>query len=349
MNKYGCSYIVSISKLNDKEGIMNAIEISSLTKNYKVYEKEEGLNGSIKSLFKRKKVTVNAVKNISFSIKKGERVGFIGPNGAGKTTTLKILSGLMYPTSGHVNVLGYTPWERKAEYLHKIGLVMGQRNQLWWDIPAMDSFILNREIYNIPKKQYDDKLDEMATLLDVKSLLGIPVRNLSLGERMKMEIISSLIHSPQIFYLDEPTIGLDIISQKKLRSFFLEYNKKYNNTILLTSHYLADITSICDRIIVINKGVIVYDGDLADLRKYLDKDKIVKVDFSIIPDASLWQNTNIDLTGSDENSYIFKVNKDYVSTFISTISKYNPNDFVVEDPSIEKLIEKLYREELTDV
>jgi len=232
-----------------------------------VHQKEPGLRGSFKSLFNRKYYDVKAVDGVSLNIEEGELIGFIGPNGAGKTTTLKVLSGLLYPTSGAVSVLGYTPWERKPEFQKQFSLVMGQKNQLWWDLPAMESFILNKEIYEVPDIQYKKTLDELVELLDVKDFLKIQVRKLSLGQRMKMELIAALIHSPKILFLDEPTIGLDVVMQKKMRDFIKEYNKKYNATIILTSHYMDDVKELCNRVVIIDKGRILFDGALDEIIK----------------------------------------------------------------------------------
>ncbi len=250
---------------------MATISVKGLSKYYQVHQKEPGLSGSIKSLFNRKYYDVKAVDNVSFEIDEGELVGFIGPNGAGKTTTLKTLSGLLYPTSGEVSVLGYTPWKRQAEFQKQFALVMGQKNQLWWDLPAIESFILNKEIYEVPKAQYEQTLEELSTLLDVKSLLKVQVRKLSLGERMKMELIAALIHSPKVLFLDEPTIGLDVVAQKKMRDFVKAYNLKYKATIILTSHYMDDVKELCKRIIIIDKGKKLYDGSLEEIiHKYAD-------------------------------------------------------------------------------
>ena len=224
--------------------IMAVISVNKLQKFYKVHQKEPGLAGSIRSLFKRKYYDVKAVDGVSFEINEGELVGFIGPNGAGKTTTLKVLSGLLYPTAGDVSVLGYTPWDRKPAFQKQFSLVMGQKNQLWWDLPAIESFILNKEIYEVPDAQYKQTLDELDTLLDVSDVLKVQVRKLSLGQRMKMELIAALIHSPKILFLDEPTIGLDVVMQKKMRDFIKQYNK-FNATIILTSHYMDDVKELC--------------------------------------------------------------------------------------------------------
>ncbi|MCX6703820.1 MAG: ATP-binding cassette domain-containing protein, partial [Candidatus Woesebacteria bacterium] len=212
-----------------------AIIVDGLVKNFEITEKEPGLTGAVKSLFSPKKKEVHALRGISFTIQPGELVGFIGPNGAGKTTTLKTLSGLLYPTSGFVEVLEYDPWERKPEFLKQISLVMGQKNQLWWDLPAIETFELNRAIYEIPTRTYQENLKELVTLLEVEKLLETPVRKLSLGQRMRMELIAALLHKPKVLFLDEPTIGLDLIAQQKMRDFIYDYNRRYGATILLTS------------------------------------------------------------------------------------------------------------------
>ncbi|PIV01525.1 ABC transporter, partial [Candidatus Shapirobacteria bacterium CG03_land_8_20_14_0_80_39_12] len=258
-------------------GIINVI---NLKKYYQVHKKEPGLSGSIKSLFHRKYEEVKAVDNISFNIEEGELVGFIGPNGAGKTTTLKCLSGLLYPTGGSVSVLGFDPWKRKNEFLKQISLVMGQKNQLWWDLPAMETFILNKEIYEIPKPQYEETLNELVELLEVKDVLKVQVRKLSLGQRMKCELIAALLHSPKVLFLDEPTIGLDVVSQKKMRDFIKEYNHRKKSTIILTSHYMDDVKELCKRVVIINKGKLIFDGNLSEItEKYADH-KIISVIFS---------------------------------------------------------------------
>ncbi len=256
------------------------IQVDNLKKYYQVFKKQPGLSGSIKSLFKRKYETVKAVDKIGFEIGKGELVGFIGPNGAGKTTTLKCLSGLLYPDGGELSVLGFTPWERKKEYLKQISFVMGQKNQLWWDLPALETFNLNREIYEIDKKQFDKILKELVRLLDVKDLLKIQVRKLSLGQRMKCELIAALLHQPKVLFLDEPTIGLDVVMQKKIRDFIKEYNQKYEATIILTSHYMGDVKELAKRVIIIDKGKIIFDGQLEEIIKRFANHKLISVVFS---------------------------------------------------------------------
>lgn len=257
-----------------------AVIVDSLIKNFEVTEKEHGITGALKSLVSPKKKTIHALKNVSFTIQPGELVGFIGPNGAGKTTTLKILSGLLYPTSGFVEVLDFDPWTRNSEFLKQISLVMGQKNQLWWDLPAIETLELNRAIYDIPTQIYKENLKELVELLDIEKLLNIPVRKLSLGQRMKMELAAALLHKPKVLFLDEPTIGLDIIAQAKIRDFIYDYNVKYGATILLTSHNMDDMLNLARRVIIIDDGAILYDGAFEELIEKYAKEKIIKARLS---------------------------------------------------------------------
>lgn len=252
------------------------IKAQRLKKFYRVYKKEPGLVGSLKSLVKRKHDEVKAVSDISFEIKKGELVGFIGPNGAGKTTTLKCLSGLLYPDSGKISVLDFKPWDRQPEFLKQIAFIMGQKGQLWWDLPPIETFSLNKEIYEIPEAEYQRTLKELVDLLEIKDLLKVQVRKLSLGERMKCELVASLLHSPQVLFLDEPTIGLDIVMQKKIRDFIKDYNARHQATIILTSHYMTDVQELCKRVIIIDKGKIVFDGKITEVLKKYAKYKTLK-------------------------------------------------------------------------
>jgi ABC-2 type transport system ATP-binding protein len=256
------------------------IKATNLSKTFDYYKKDLGLKNSLKNLFYREKLTKTAVDSISFEIEEGEIVGFLGPNGAGKTTSLKMLSGILHPTGGEASVLGYVPWERKKAFKMQFAIVMGQKNQLWWDLPANESLYLNKCIYEIDDKTYQSTLAELTELLDVKDLLNVQVRRLSLGERMKMELIAALIHKPRLIFLDEPTIGLDIISQKKFRQFFKYYNQEKKSTIILTSHYMDDVKDLCKRVIVINQGRIVFDGDLQRVNDVFAQSKIIKLQLS---------------------------------------------------------------------
>ncbi len=259
---------------------MNIISVKNLNKKYEYYKKQAGLWNSVKSLFHREKLFVEAVKDISFEIKEGELVGFLGPNGAGKTTTLKILSGILYPTSGEATVLGYVPSKRQSVFQKQFALVMGQKNQLWWDLPAMESFLLNQAIYEVPEEQFRATLNELTTLLEIKDILDIPVRKLSLGQRMKCELTAALLHSPKVLFLDEPTIGLDVVSQNNIREFLKKYNREKKITIILTSHYMDDVAALCERVIIINHGQMMYDGSLrALIDEHIDH-KILEVTFT---------------------------------------------------------------------
>lgn len=256
---------------------MSQVSVKNLVKIYKTAEKEPGLTGSIKSLFHRKYKEVKAVNDVSFSVEEGELVGFIGPNGAGKTTTLKCLTGLLYPTKGEISVMGFKPWERKNEFLKNIAFVMGQKNQLWWDLPPMETFLLNKEIYELPTQRFNQTLDDLSGLLDAGEILKTPTKKLSLGQRMKCELIAALLHTPKVLFLDEPTIGLDVVVQKKLREFIRQYNQKYQSTIILTSHYMKDVQALAQRVIIINSGKILYDGKLSNLVKKFSPYKTVSI------------------------------------------------------------------------
>lgn len=256
------------------------IRADALTKIYRTYKKAPGLSGAVKGLFKRDYEEVAAAKNVSFQVGRGELVGFLGPNGAGKTTTLKMLAGLLYPSSGTANVLGYIPWERADGYRRQFALLLGQKNQLWWDLPARESLELNARIYGIPPEKFEKTVDELTALLAVREKLSVMVRELSLGERMKMELIAALLHEPKVLFLDEPTIGLDVVSQKTVREFLREHNSRRKTTILLTSHYMADIQELCQRVIIIDKGTIFFDGALSEVLDRFADFKIITIQFA---------------------------------------------------------------------
>jgi ABC-2 type transport system ATP-binding protein len=321
---------------------MAVISVKNLKKFYQVHQKEPGLWGSIKSLVKRKYFNVEAVNNVSFEIGEGELVGFIGPNGAGKTTTLKCLSGLLYPTGGEVRVLGFNPWDRKHPFLKQISLVMGQKNQLWWDLPPIETFNLNKEIYEVPDKQYKETLDELVKILEVEDILRVQVRKLSLGQRMKCELIAALLHSPRVLFLDEPTIGLDVVMQKKIREFVKEYNKKYNATIILTSHYMGDMVELCQRVMIIDQGTLVFDGQLSDIiQKYADHKLI-----SLILDSEVNPEVVAKVFPVKEFNYpklVLRVKRDQVATTTSRALEQLPvKDLSIEEPAIEDIIRELF-------
>jgi len=317
---------------------MAIIEVNQLYKTFRVHKKEPGLWNSVKSLVSRKFQTVEAVKQVSFQIEEGELVGFIGPNGAGKTTTLKMLSGLLYPTSGKAEVLGYIPWERHDAYRRQFSLVMGNKNQLWWDLPAIESFLVNKEIYAIPDKAYHPLVDELVTMLDVKEKMKVPVRELSLGERMKLELIAALLHSPKVLFLDEPTIGLDVISQKKVRDFICTYNKTKKTTIILTSHYIGDIQELCDRVIIIDLGKIIFDGSLKSIFNQVAEYKMVTIDFSDSISKEQLESFGEIIRMTDSHA-VLKV-KRAEATRISTqlLEQFEIRDINIEEELIEDII-----------
>ncbi len=254
----------------------NVIEVRNLSKAFSHVQKKPGIRNSLRNLFASEKKETHAVKDVSFSIKEGELVGFLGPNGAGKTTTMKMLSGILTPTSGELSVLGFEPIKRQKEYQMQFAFVMGQKSQLWWDLPPMESFLLNQKIYEVSNEKFQKTLDELVNLLDVGHILDKQVRQLSLGERMKCELIAALLHDPKILLLDEPTIGLDVVAQKNIRDFIKKYNEQRKTTIMLTSHYMEDIAQLCKRIIIINHGMVIYDGLIDELiNKYAGTKKIV--------------------------------------------------------------------------
>lgn len=321
---------------------MSIIQVSNLKKYYQIHKKEAGLKGSVKSLFKRTYEDAKAVDNISFSIEEGELVGFIGPNGAGKTTTLKCLSGLLYPTSGEVSVLGYNPWDRKNDFLKQISLVMGQKNQLWWDLPAIETFILNREIYEIPKNQYEENLDELVKLLEVEDILKVQVRKLSLGQRMKCELIAALLHSPKVLFLDEPTIGLDVVSQKKMRDFIREYNTRRKSTIILTSHYMGDVKELCKRVLIIDKGQLIFDGQLSEITEKFADHKLITVVFNTEVDPKKLE----EIAPIKEISFprvVFSVKREVASVAAAELlQNYPVADLNIEEVPIEDIIREVF-------
>ena len=321
---------------------MSAISVSNLKKYCRVLKKEPGVKGVVKSFLKREYKEVKAIDDISFKIKEGELVGFIGPNGAGKTTTLKCLSGLLYPTEGLVKVLGFNPWDKKPEFLKQISLVMGQKNQLWWDLPAIETFSLNKEIYEVPDKEYKKTLDELTYLLEIKNLLKTPVRKLSLGERMKCELVAALLHSPKVLFLDEPTIGLDVLMQKKMRDFIKLYNERKKATIILTSHYMSDVKELCQRVIMIDKGKLVFDGKFEKIVKKYAADKIISV---ILAKEVDYQELSKIGKIKDFNypQISFLVKRKRVPAIASKIlNKLPVADLNIEEPAIEDVIGKLF-------
>ncbi len=308
--------------------VAGVIEVSGLEKVFRVAEREGGMRASMRSLFKRQWREVRAVDGISFQIDAGEIVGFLGPNGAGKTTTLKMLSGLLYPTGGEGRVLGHIPSKREREYLRRMTLVMGNRNQLQWDLPALDSFDLNRAIYRLPREDFKRTRDELIELLDIGDLVRKPVRQLSLGERMKVEVVGSLLHLPQVLFLDEPTIGLDVTMQRRIRGFIARYNERYGATVLLTSHYMADVEALCKRVIVIHHGKMLFDGALATLA---DSFSALKTITAVLADG---ETVTLQVPKSETSRATAKL-----------LAEHEVSDLTVEDPPIEDVIEQVFASE----
>ena len=319
-----------------------AIEARSLTKEYRVYRKREGLAASIRGLFKREYKIAEAVRSVSFKIESGEMVAFLGPNGAGKTTTLKLLSGLIYPTGGEATVLGHVPWKRENEYRRRFSLVMGQKNQLWWDLPAQESFRLHKEIYRIEAGAFDRRIDELTSLLEVKDLVGQPVRELSLGERMRMELIAALLHSPDVLLLDEPTIGLDVVSQRRVQEFLKHYQKEQGITVILTSHYMKDVEALCQRAIIINEGDIKHDGPLADIVDRFSSHKVIALQFSgaSVPDDL---SSFGEVFDAQPPRVKLRVPRGEIPKILSQIlNKYTVEDVSVQDRPLEEVIAELF-------
>lgn len=322
---------------------MSVIEVEHLTKTYSTPKKQPGLMGSVKALVTRERTLVEAVKDVSFVLEEGEVVGFLGPNGAGKTTTLKMLSGILCPSSGVAKVLGFTPFDRKPDMLRQIALVMGNRQQLWWDLPAWDSFVVLRELYDVSKKDFDQRVEYLIEVLQIKDQINTQVRKLSLGERMKCELVAALLHAPRVVFLDEPTIGLDVVSQKRIRDFLREFNQREKCTILLTSHYMQDVQELCKRVIVIDHGTMIYKGTLDELTgRYAESRRLrLTFDADTVPDLSQYG----DIVESTELGVVLSVPRAKIATVTSSILQAYPvQDIAVEDVSAEEVIRDLFSE-----
>jgi ABC-2 type transport system ATP-binding protein len=325
---------------------MSAITVADLGKTYVVPEREGGVRAALAALVKRRTRAVKAVADVSFTVEPGEIVGFLGPNGAGKTTTLKMLAGLLHPTAGTASVLGFTPWRRDRDYLGRMSLIMGQRNQLHWDIPVLDSFRLNQAIFRIPPADFRSRLDELVGLLELEDLLRKPVRNLSLGERMKCEIAGSLLHYPAVLFLDEPTIGLDVAMQRRIRSFIAEYNRRTGACVMLTSHYMADVEALCRRVIVIHQGRLLYDGDLAGLVQRFAAHKTITVELeegTQLPEplpVGLVDGAEVEWTAT---GFAVRVAKAKTPAVASRLLAALPvADLTIEEPPVDQVIEQVF-------
>ncbi len=322
------------------------IRIKNLKKQYKTHKREKGFLNAAKSIFKREYEIKDALKGISFDINKGEIVGFIGPNGAGKSTAIKAMSGVLYPTSGEIKILDFIPWRERESYVKHIGVVFGQKHQLYWDLPAIDTFWLHQAVYSIPKEEFEKRLEKMIDLLDMREIVKVPVRDLSLGERMKCQIVAALLHNPKIVFLDEPTIGLDVIAKDKLREFIKEVNKKNNTTFIVTTHDMGDIEKLCKRIIIINHGNIVYDGLLEKIKKFYINKKVFDVKFEgkkkknfSMPCCKILKNGEYSATIEvDTSKQPIKNVIDYL------ITNFDIADITISDPPIEEIIQIIYKE-----
>jgi ABC-2 type transport system ATP-binding protein len=321
---------------------MPAIYTRDLRKQYITNKKSPGMAGAVKGLFSREKVVVEAVKGIDLSIEQGELVGFLGPNGAGKTTTLKMLSGILYPTSGEVQVLGYTPSDRRHEMLRQISLVMGNKNALWWDLPAWDSFLVLKELYEVPDDKFKRRSEELIEGLQLTDKIHTQVRRLSLGERMKCELVAALLHSPSVVFLDEPTIGLDVVSQKRIRDFLKEVHREENHTILLTSHYMQDVQELCDRVVVIDKGALIFEGSLALLSRQFSDVRRVRLTFSAEVDAADVEKYG-KIVGEVRESAVVEVPRSETAAVTSAMLLALPvSDVSIEEVEVEEIIRDLF-------
>jgi ABC-2 type transport system ATP-binding protein len=325
---------------------MSAIEVVDLGKTYVVPEREGGVRAALAALIRRRTRTVEAVAEVSFTVEPGEIVGFLGPNGAGKTTTLKMLAGLLHPTAGTASVLGFTPWRRDRDYLGRMSLIMGQRNQLHWDIPVLDSYRLNQAIFRIPPAEFRARLDELVELLELADLLRKPVRNLSLGERMKCEIAGSLLHAPAVLFLDEPTIGLDVAMQRRIRSFIAAYNARTGACVMLTSHYMADVEALCRRVIVIHQGRLLYDGNLTGLVQRFAAHKTITVELeegAQVPEplpVGMVDGADVERTATGFSVRVAKANTPAVASRL--LAALPVADLTIEEPPVDQVIEQVF-------
>ncbi|MCC6419371.1 MAG: ATP-binding cassette domain-containing protein [Gemmataceae bacterium] len=320
------------------------IEVNNLSRTYRVFQKKEGFLGAVRSLFRRQYKEIRAVDGVSFTIEPGEMVAFLGPNGAGKTTTLKMLSGLIYPSSGTARVLGFVPWERRDIFRRRFSLVMGQKNQLWWDLPAADSFQLHKEIYSLDPTAFGRTLGELTELFGVKELTRQPVRELSLGERMKMELIAALLHRPQLLLLDEPTIGLDVVAQVVIQNCLREYNATRGVTMLLTSHYMRDVEALCSRVLVITHGKVVYDGPRARITEQFGQSKLVRLQFD---GAGVPEGLEAfgEVTSREGPVAALKVERTRVAEVLAAIlDRHTVIDMSVQDPPLDQMIARVFEE-----
>jgi ABC-2 type transport system ATP-binding protein len=321
---------------------MAVIEIEQLSKSYRVYQKQEGLWAAVNGLFRREYRDVQAVREVSLKVEQGEFVAFLGPNGAGKTTTLKLLSGVIYPSGGTARVMGFVPWNREIAYRRRFALVMGQKNQLWWDLPAMESFRLHQQIYRIEPAQFERTLGELTELLEIGKLLKQPVRELSLGERMKMELTAALLHSPEVLFLDEPTIGLDVVAQHRIQQFLKQYQQQRKITVLLTSHYMKDVAALCKRVVIITHGQIKYDGSLSGIIDLFSSQKLITLQLANGQATDAFGRFG-NIVSVEPPKVKLRIERTQVPRALAEIlAQHSVEDVIVEDPPLEEVIAAMY-------
>lgn len=329
----------------ERRKMSKIIQFNNICKDFKIMAKKKGVNAFV-GFFKREKKIIEALKNVTFEIEEGDIVGYIGPNGAGKSTTIKIMSGILTPTSGECSIMGYTPWKNRKQYVKNIGVVFGQRSQLWWDVPIIDSFELLKDIYKIPDKEYEETLNELIKTLNLGELLNRPLRQLSLGQKMKCELAGSLLHRPKILFLDEPTIGLDAVTKLSVREFIKSINKKWGTTIILTTHDMSDIDALTNKIILIGRGQILYNGSFSEIKQKYDKTKLIEVEFAQEYDTIDFEGYEV--VSHDKNMAVLKnlpTTTFHTKDFINGISKkYEVVDFSVKSISVDEILAKLYTE-----
>jgi ABC-2 type transport system ATP-binding protein len=326
---------------------MPQISLRNISKSFKVAKRSAGLISSLKSVFKRDYTNIQALNEVSFTIERGELLGYIGPNGAGKSTTIKIMSGILVPSSGECVINGLIPWKNRTAHVRDIGVVFGQKTQLWWDVPVIDSFELLRDIYKVPKKEYVRNKDELIEVLGLSDLINTPVRQLSLGQKMRCELAASLLHSPKILFLDEPTIGLDAVSKLAVRKFIKQINKEKGVTVLLTTHDMGDIEELCSRVMLIGKGSLLYDGDISELRRRFETKRILSIDYENCSTPIVFNQSGVELISQSDDAAVISFNPSEVSasTLINQLSsKYSIKDLTVKESSIEEIISNIYKE-----
>lgn len=329
---------------------MNFIEVKNVSKTFKVSRRRAGAIGAVANVFAPKFEKKEAVKNVSFNIEKGEAVGFIGPNGAGKSTTVKMLSGILYPNSGEIKVGGYVPYKQRKSYVGKIGVVFGQKSQLQWDLPVIDSFELLKAIYSIPDDTYKKNLDRFTEMLDMGGFIGQPVRQLSLGQRMRADIVAAMLHSPEIVFFDEPTIGVDVVGKETIRGFIRQLNQRDNVTMIFTTHDMRDIEKTCRRLIIINEGEKIYDGALSRLREIYGTSRCLDVAFSEQVNLPDFENVTVENLENNKKRFIFENKKVQINELMNRIlSRYNVRDINISEPDIEAIIQKIYTEKGAEI